>query len=41
MPIEQARLILLAAFVENPDLPEDIKATLVKLIVPRRRKRLF
>jgi len=42
MPIDQARAVLLAAYATHEgDLPPDIKAALAKLIVPRKRKRLF
>lgn len=41
MPIDQARLILLAAFVDNPDLPDDMKAKLAKLIVPQPKRKRF
>lgn len=38
MPIEQARAVLLSAYIANPNSPDDMKAALARLIVPKRKR---
>jgi len=41
MDHDNARAVLLAAYVAHPDLPTDIRQALAKLIIPKRKKRWF
>lgn len=38
---DEARAVLVAAFVAHPDLPVDIQTTLAKLISPKPKKRFL